>query len=296
MYIEKINYLIEVAKERSIIKTAEKLHTSPSVISQFITQMEKEWGIKIFVRTKTGTLPTEEGKIVLRKAAEILSKYQELKETISTQANLKKSILKISYVPSLTNVIFNTVLELKRESPDADVYMYEMAPMEVANHIKLGKSDLGLLPMNEAQLKSEIDLHYKKIIDGKLCICVGKDSPLRRFDVLTPDDIKNEKFAIYNGEHVKRIFNLFFDEVNILFSATNTEIIKNAVVEGLAITLTYEKTLHTDINVLTGKMYTIPIELPNYNPNPLWTIQANNKPVSSITKKFLQLLKKEINY
>ncbi|ODG92830.1 hypothetical protein BED47_18105 [Gottfriedia luciferensis] len=294
MYLEKINYLIEVAKEKSIIKTAEKLHTSPSVISQFITQMEKEWGLKIFTRTKTGTIPTEEGQVVIRKAAEILSKYEEMKEEINVQANLSKTILKIAYVPSVTNVVFDSILELKRESPEIDVYMYEMGPMEVLANIKSGKSDLGLLPINEFQLKSEVDINYKKIYEGKLCICVGKDSPLRSYELLTPENLINEKFALYDGWHVKRIFDLFFDEVNILFSATNTEIIKNAVIEGLAITLTYDKTLDSDINVLTGKIFTIPIELPNFNPNPIWYIQANNKPVSSITKRFLQLLKKEI--
>ncbi|WP_113927598.1 LysR family transcriptional regulator [Bacillus sp. P14.5] len=62
MNIEQIKYILEVSKEGSITKAAERLHLSPSALSQSITQLEKELGVTIFSRSRKGTTPTSEGK------------------------------------------------------------------------------------------------------------------------------------------------------------------------------------------------------------------------------------------
>jgi len=56
MNIEQIDYLLEVAKERSIRKAADNLHITPSAISQSILQIELNLGVTIFQRSTKGLI------------------------------------------------------------------------------------------------------------------------------------------------------------------------------------------------------------------------------------------------
>lgn len=80
MNIDQLLYVVEVAKTGSITTAAENLHVTPAGVSQSISNLEKRLGITIFARSRKGSSPTLEGKATIKKAYEIISKYQELLE------------------------------------------------------------------------------------------------------------------------------------------------------------------------------------------------------------------------
>ena len=82
MNFEQMEHIVNVANEMSISKAAEKLFISSSGMSQSITQLENELGIKIFNRSKQGVTPTFEGKIVISKAMTLLNTIKELNKEI----------------------------------------------------------------------------------------------------------------------------------------------------------------------------------------------------------------------
>ncbi|PEL04372.1 LysR family transcriptional regulator [Bacillus sp. AFS017336] len=295
MYLEKLNYILEVAKERSIVNASQNLHISASVISQSITQLEKEWGLRIFNRTKAGTILTEEGKAVIRKISEILAKYQELKHEINMQTNKTKAKLKVSCVPSLTNTTFNALRDFKRDYPEIDVYIQEMNRIEVLKDIKSGYSDIGLLPQYEQDLRDEIDINYEKLFDGKLCVCVNSESFLRRYEFLTPKELINEKLAMYNEEYAKLFAKQHFADTNILFTTTNTQIIKRAIMEEDAITITYDKSVKNNPEILSGQMFSIPLKVQGFESQPFWYIYTRNKPFTNITQEFISYVKNNLS-
>lgn len=51
MNVEHLKYIIEVAKQGSLREASKKLHISQSAISQSITNVEKELGVKILKRS-----------------------------------------------------------------------------------------------------------------------------------------------------------------------------------------------------------------------------------------------------
>lgn len=74
MHFEQLQYITEIGKLGSITAAAEKLHVSPPAISKSIANLEKELDIQIFKRSKTGMIPTHQGKAIIKKAFEVLSK------------------------------------------------------------------------------------------------------------------------------------------------------------------------------------------------------------------------------
>lgn len=87
MHIERFEYLVEVAKTGSLSLAAQNLHITQSAISQAITSIEKDLGVKIFLRARQGTQLTFEGKKIVKLANEMLFKYQEIRETADSYHN-----------------------------------------------------------------------------------------------------------------------------------------------------------------------------------------------------------------
>ncbi|PMU48044.1 LysR family transcriptional regulator, partial [Pseudomonas sp. GP01-A3] len=76
-----------------------------SGISQSISQLEKELGITIFNRSKKGTIPTEEGKIVIKRASEVLQIISKLNDELFDYKNNKNVHLKVVAAPTFSSVL-----------------------------------------------------------------------------------------------------------------------------------------------------------------------------------------------
>ncbi|MEH7511514.1 LysR family transcriptional regulator [Gottfriedia acidiceleris] len=293
MYIEKLYYIVEVAKERSILKAAENLHITSSVISQTITQLEREWGVTLFIRSRNGSFLTEEGKVIFKKILDTLSKYQELKDEINIQKNVKEANLKISYSPVVSDLIFNSLIKYKDDFPNVAVDVQEKDSLEVILNIKTGKSDIGVISVSEKLLKDETDLYYEKLCESTLCVYVSKNSSLVNYDYLTPQDLINEKFALYKSPLYQTFFNLYFSNSQIYYFTNNLELIKRTVKENKAITITWETGSKYDPYVLNGDIVPIKLNTLEYSNIPFWYVYSWKNPISNFGSEFLKYLIKE---
>ena len=74
MTIQQCIYALEIHNTGSFSEAARNLFVAQPSLSTSIRQLEEELGIKIFERSKTGAVLTEEGAEFVRYAAEIVAK------------------------------------------------------------------------------------------------------------------------------------------------------------------------------------------------------------------------------
>ncbi len=88
MKLQQLRFILAIAESGlNITIASEKLFTSQPGVSKQLRLLEEELGIKIFIRNgKNLTGITDEGKVVLQKAAEVMEKINQLKE-FSNQLN-----------------------------------------------------------------------------------------------------------------------------------------------------------------------------------------------------------------
>ncbi|MCD7906706.1 MAG: LysR family transcriptional regulator, partial [Clostridium sp.] len=65
MYLKEQIYVLEIYKQQSLSKAAERLHISQPALSNFLNHLEQNLGIALFVREKRRLVPTEAGKIYI---------------------------------------------------------------------------------------------------------------------------------------------------------------------------------------------------------------------------------------
>ena len=87
MDYNSLKYIITVHKHQSISKAAEELYLSQPNISKAIQKLEKEIGITIFNRTSRGVNTTIEGKEFIKRAQELVKKFDDFSEEFSTSTS-----------------------------------------------------------------------------------------------------------------------------------------------------------------------------------------------------------------
>ncbi|TDL74648.1 LysR family transcriptional regulator [Rhodococcus qingshengii] len=295
MHIEQLEYIVKVAETGSISIAAQKLHVSQSGISQSITRLEDELGVKIFKRNRRlGAVPTNEGKTLIKKAYEVLMKLHEFKEEAQTYNTVHTGNLKLSSIPGFMLFLLEPLAAFKKAYPNVNIEISEKTTQHIIEHVQNNQIDIGLITIYEDLLKKGENLIFEVILEGKMMVAVSKTSPLALQKTITPQQLMTQNVILYNGEYVKRFVNNIisqFGPLNILFTTDNSAVIKKAIIEGLGISLVPDFTIKNDPDVLSGEI--VPLEIKEYEQENvgLGWVRSENNHYSLNTKKFLEHFK-----
>lgn len=295
MNLEQIRYVMEVSKEGSITRAAERLHLSPSALSQSISQLEKELGVTIFTRSRKGTTLTSEGKKIVNSGNEILSSIEKMYRDLSIDKEEK--FLKIGCAPSIIYIVYDAFLLFHNEHSNVKVEIIELDQDEILTKLAHGEIDLAFSPFSETELEgSSIRefIDYKLIYTGYACLCVSKHSHLFLKDFVTLEDLKEEKMVMYNSKRSNEFHNQYLPHASLLFTTNNIEVLKSALLDGHASSLVYNFTFKNHPDVKKGNLAIIPFMKPGKILNYFWVIHNKNKVISyemvEFQKKIIQLL------
>ncbi len=134
MNLDQLHYIMEIKRHGSITKAANALFMTQSALSMALTALEKELNVAIFQRTKSGVVPTKQGKEILRYADEILGKLEELQlYAKQCNANLQETI-KIVIGPLIYGTILLDVIGAVQEiSQDIFLDIHELEARAIRN-------------------------------------------------------------------------------------------------------------------------------------------------------------------
>ena len=68
MNITELRYLVAIMKWGSVSAAAKQLYAAQPNVSKALKNLEEEYGLRIFERSSTGMIPTEQGKRFIRQA------------------------------------------------------------------------------------------------------------------------------------------------------------------------------------------------------------------------------------
>ncbi len=265
MNFEQLEYLKEVIETKSMSIAAKNLHVTQSAISQSISLLEKEFGVQLFKRSRNGTIPTDEGKLIITKVLEILKKTDELKDEIQSLKSSYIGELKIATVPSVFMTYLPKALsKFKKDFPQIKVTIMEMENKEVMEQVNQNKVDLGLIALfNSIEHKFPEHIVFHSFhSQGTFKVIVPKDSILAFNKELQLMDIKEYPFVIYGRNFYNDLIEDFeqrYGPLNIIFKSTNSEVIKKSVSEGVGISLLSSLMLIDDPYLESGRIISIPL-------------------------------------
>ncbi|NOV01660.1 LysR family transcriptional regulator [Paenibacillus planticolens] len=294
MNVDQLRYVIEVAKVHSISAASQNMHVTLPTISQSISHLEAELGVKLFTRSRNGTVPTPEGIHLIRIASEIMDKINELKEEAQSYTHSLSGELRLATIPGPMSLLVKTIAAFKKDYPNIQVEISEQSSQDILNDIHHHKIDLGLIILYEDLQPSIGELNFAKVIEAKLQCCVSRNSALALRDSITPEDLRRYPLVLYKEDYILWFVDHLasrYGPFNVMFTSNNQEAIKGALREELALTLGLDYTFNHADSLLYKEFKLLAIDTPTNSLVPLGWVQHPNKSGSKIVKHFIRRLK-----
>ncbi|MBP3476861.1 MAG: LysR family transcriptional regulator [Lachnospiraceae bacterium] len=194
MTLQQLKYMITAAEKGSITEAANALYISQPSLSGAIKEVEKESGITIFTRCRTGIAPTKEGMEFLGYARQVIQQMDLLESKyISNQTPKQRFCVSTQHYTFTTNAFVELVQQFGQES--YEFILNETQTHQILEDVRNRFSDLGILYLsnsNKSVLEKafqEYNLKFYELFTVLPHIFIRKGHPLAMRQSVTLKDL-----------------------------------------------------------------------------------------------------------
>ncbi len=239
MRIEQLEYVTAVTQHGSLRRASEHLHVSQPALSEAITKLERELGVTLLDRRRSGARISREGRDLLRGMEEVLEAVDRLRTQAGDQHVGWRS-LRIGTVNAGTSrLLLPAVRRYQQSSPGATVEIRNLQQSEIQTGLGEGALDLGIVNLLTGD-DVPPDLVGLPLLRGRPVAVLAADNPLAAQDEVTADDLRRQPFIGMRAGYLMHRFahRLFGADLPGEWHTTDgAEMGKLMVAEGLGISL-----------------------------------------------------------
>ena len=146
MTLNQLKYYVEIVRESSFTKAAEKLFVSQSTLSKSIRTLEEEFQIKMINRVAKEFTLTQEGHVFFEYAERILNFYQEQTQELFQRLHDDNGVLKLGMPPTAGAIFFYSVLHrFRKKFPGIGISIEEITSKSIQELTATGELDMGVV-------------------------------------------------------------------------------------------------------------------------------------------------------
>lgn len=197
MDIQHLKYFVQVIKDQSFTKAAEKLVVTQPMLSRVISQLEKELDVKLIERTSKHFKTTDAGEILYQQALKVLQSHSDIYHYINDMKSAKSGEVSISIPGVLLDVYFPPLLfEFHQKHPHVKLNIIEEGSKLTGQSVLSDQVDLGfvMLPVRNASKLTS------RIITTSIChVLVNKDHHFaQRSTPIHTSELVNERIITFS--------------------------------------------------------------------------------------------------
>ena len=196
MELYQLGYFIEIARQRSFTRAAERLHMAQPALSQQMKNLESELGTALFIRGRKEIQLTAAGKAFLPRAEALLTQAEAAKAIVSDVAQLRGGKLVIAAIPSVSACLLPEVIRsFSRKHEQVELQLIEDSSERVSENVESGLADIGFLQLPASKSAFET----RTIISEPFVLLVAKSHPLVKQKEVALKQLATESFIFYKG-------------------------------------------------------------------------------------------------
>lgn len=259
MKLQQLRYVWEISNhDLNVSATAESLYTSQPGVSKQVRMLEDELGVQIFARSgKRLTHVTPAGKVIIAMAHDILQEMENIRRVAEEYSNERRGSLSIATTHTQARYALPPVIEAFRaEYPEVALHMNQGAPEQIARLAENGEVEFAIATEGLEHFNNLIMMPCYRWTRS---IVVPNHHPLASQSSITLRDVAEQPLVTYvfgfTGH--SRLDEAFLQaglKPNIVFTATDTDVIKTYVRLGLGIgiiaTMAYDAEQDSDLTVI----------------------------------------------
>jgi LysR family transcriptional regulator, low CO2-responsive transcriptional regulator len=239
MEFDQLRFFVDLVREQSFTKVAERNFITQPAVSLSIQKLEDELGTRLLERTTRKVLVTEEGRILYDYAREILEKAQEVKTVLQERQDKVLGSIRLATVHSVG--LYELPASLKefiRRYPEVHIHIEYKLADQVYHAVADGDADLGLVAYPEQRS----GLTAVPFFEDELVLICNEEHPLADWKQVRLSDLGGHAFVAFQSDiPTRRAIDAIMKEhavrVDIRMQCDNIEVLKKMVEVGLGISL-----------------------------------------------------------
>ncbi|MEM7079388.1 MAG: HTH-type transcriptional regulator CysB [Pseudomonadota bacterium] len=240
MKLQQLRYIWEVAHhDLNVSATAQSLFTSQPGISKQIRLLEDELNVEIFARSgKHLTHVTPVGEVIIAMAGDILREVNAIKQVAQEYSNEKEGSLSIATTHTQARYALPGIIgDFRREYPDVSLHMNQGSPEQIAELAASGTVDFAIATEGMDLFN---DLVMMPCYKWNRALVVPREHPLAEAEHLSLADVAAQPLVTYvfgftGRSKLDEAFRAEELSANVVFTATDTDVIKTYVRLGLGV-------------------------------------------------------------
>lgn len=195
MTLQQLHYVITITEMGSFNKASEVLYVAQPSLTGAVQELEKEFGIVIFNRTRKGVTLTNDGLEFINHARQLYGQYEIILDKYGKGGMLKKKFGISTQHYSFAVKSFVEMVK-KFNTAEYEFAIRETKTREVIEDVSTSRSEIGILYLSDfnrkiiTKLLRNNNLEFHKLIDCKPYVYLWKGHPLSkqktiRFEMLS---------------------------------------------------------------------------------------------------------------
>ena len=207
MRMEQLQYLVETARCSSISKAGEKLHITQQSLNTALKKLEHELGAPLFERSYAGISLTEQGRIAVRCAEDILAKAEDMKRRVTlcpecTDTVLRGNLVLYASPSALHSLIPRSIQLLMLDHPHINTTLMEKENRDMVRSIMQGEPCACITSViqgmdRDFDMLDRKKVYYQKLTEAKMYISVSENHPLAQQKSVSAHTLLKYPIGIY---------------------------------------------------------------------------------------------------
>jgi DNA-binding transcriptional LysR family regulator len=261
MRIEQLQYVAAVTQYGSLRRASEHLHISQPALGESLTKLEKELGVTLLDRRRSGTRISDTGRELLQNIVEVLDAADRLRAAAGNQLAIARLIRVGTVNAGTSTLLLPAVQAFQDRFPGVSVEVRNLQQDEIQRELVDGALDLGLVNLLSGDDVAP-DLTGIDLVRGNPVAVLRHDHPLVAQVEITVDQLRAERFIAMRSGYLMYRFahRLFGTDLPIDWHSTDgAEMGKVMVADGLGVTVLPDYSVVGDPLERAGLITTRPI-------------------------------------
>jgi DNA-binding transcriptional LysR family regulator len=287
--IEDLRLFVQIYEKKSLTAVADLKHTAPSVISKRLTQMEKDFGVRMFHRSTRNIQQTDEGQRLYSQALHLLETVDDYEQEWGEQTE-PSGLIRMTASASFARIyLMPLIMQFLKQYPKIKI-SFELSD-KVLDIVAEGID----LAIRGAQL-SDSTLVARKLGPSPEVLCTTRAYLEKAGPLHSPADLAEHNCIVlnenYSWEFHQHGGKTIHQRVNGSFQTNYSEALVEAVKEGLGIGMICYWQVHQELQ--NGELI---LALPQFKPGrnqTLYAVYPSRRHLPVKTKLLIDYLEKHL--
>ncbi|MFI5685159.1 LysR family transcriptional regulator [Streptomyces sp. NPDC051636] len=188
MRIEQLEYIAAVTRLGSLRRAAEELRLSQPALSETVRNLERELGVDLLERKRSGARMSAEGRELLPHIVGVLEAVDRLRSAAGEQHRVSRMVRVGTVNAATVPLLIPVVRDFRAAHPVTQVEVVGAQQAEIHRGLSEGGFDLGLVNHLDGD---DVPACFEsaELLRGRPVVCVRPDSPLASLAAVSVEDL-----------------------------------------------------------------------------------------------------------